>query len=420
MAQRAISEYDAKRLLAEHLPQFDIPKQRVLISAQTDLPAVVAENEWLREKKLTVKLDQLVTKRAERGLLHVDVGLEDALQFVQANMLREITIDNVKGKLTNFLIEPYHPKTEGREYYAAITQEREGDRILFSEQGGTGIEERWEEVDPVLLPVIEPNLQQNLQGLPSLPAELIPFLGSLFDFYTRLHFTYLELNPFILEGPQRIIPIDVKAKLDDSAAWECSELWNLAWPQPFGSETRESERYIEELDSKTGASLKLKVLNPQGKIWLLVAGGGASMIYADTVCDLGYSHELANYGEYSGNPAEEFMYKYTKTLLSEMNPGRKALLIGGGIANFTDIDKTFHGIIRALREDKEKLRDCLIYVRRGGRRYKEGLEMMRQLGEQTGLSVEVYGPEEHMTSIVAQAIQDLNLGDPKSRPEKKK
>lgn len=33
----------------------------------------------------------------------------------------------------------------------------------------------------------------------------------------------------------------------------------------------------------------------------MVAGGGASVIYSDTICDLGGAKELANYGEYSGN-----------------------------------------------------------------------------------------------------------------------
>ena len=35
----------------------------------------------------------------------------------------------------------------------------------------------------------------------------------------------------------------------------------------------------------------------------MVAGGGASVIYADTVGDLGYAHELGNYAEYSGAPS---------------------------------------------------------------------------------------------------------------------
>lgn len=40
------------------------------------------------------------------------------------------------------------------------------------------------------------------------------------------------------------------------------------------------EAYIQDLDSKSGASLKLTVLNKDGRIWTMVAGGGASVVYA--------------------------------------------------------------------------------------------------------------------------------------------
>lgn len=46
--------------------------------------------------------------------------------------------------------------------------------------------------------------------------------------------------------------------------------------------------------------MKLTILNKKGRIWTMVAGGGASVIYSDTICDLGGANELANYGEYSG------------------------------------------------------------------------------------------------------------------------
>lgn len=75
---------------------------------------------------------------------------------------------------------------------------------------------------------------------------------------------------------------------------------------------------MAELDAKSGASLKLTVLNPQGRIWTMVAGGGASVIYSDTICDLGGSKELANYGEYSGAPTESQTFEYAKTVLQLM------------------------------------------------------------------------------------------------------
>ncbi len=44
------------------------------------------------------------------------------------------------------------------------------------------------------------------------------------------------------------------------------------------------------------------------RVWLMVAGGGASVIYTDTVGDLGFAQELGNYGEYSGAPNTQETY----------------------------------------------------------------------------------------------------------------
>jgi succinyl-CoA synthetase beta subunit len=125
-------------------------------------------------------------------------------------------------------------------------------------------------------------------------------------------------------------------------------------------------------------------------------------------------NEMANYGEYSGDPNEEFTYLYARTLLDLMtrkpNPKGKFLLIGGGIANFTDVANTFKGIIRALKEYQKPLQDnkVKIYVRRGGPNYQEGLTQMRMLGERLGVPIEVYGPETHMTKIVSMALAGGN------------
>ncbi len=59
------------------------------------------------------------------------------------------------------------------------------------------------------------------------------------------------------------------------------------FPTAFGMEDQSpEEKAIAEADSKSGASLKLTILNPMGRIWTMVAGGGASVVYADTIADL--------------------------------------------------------------------------------------------------------------------------------------
>jgi ATP citrate (pro-S)-lyase len=203
-------------------------------------------------------------------------------------------------------------------------------------------------------------------------------------------------------------------EIDDCAEFKDKQKWgDIEFPEPFGRNPYPEETFVKELDAKTGASLKLTVLNPTGRVWTMVAGGGASVIYTDTVIDLGFGKELANYGEYSGDPNEEDTYQYAKTVLDlatrHNNPKGKVLIIGGGIANFTDVANTFKGIVRALREYKEKLKksNISIFVRRGGPNYQTGLKLMRELGSELGVPIEVYGPETSMTYVVPLAIKKL-------------
>ena len=301
----------------------------------------------------------------------------------------------------------------------AIKSDYDGDVIYVSAEGGVDIEANWDKVAKI--PV---DITANIDDV-DLAAKLPPDLGdrlgpvekfvrALFKLYVELGFSYLEINPFVLhEG--RIVPLDLVARLDDTEAfWQRTNWKDLEFPEPFGRALSDEESYIKEIDSRTGASLKLTILNPKGRIWTMVAGGGASVIYTDTICDLGFGSELANYGEYSGDPSTEDTYEYTKTILDlmtrEKDPeGRnKILLIGGGIANFTDVAKTFKGIVMALEDYRDRLRDTgvKIYVRRGGPNYEEGLRIMRNLGERLGVPIEVYGPEMHMTHIVPLALEE--------------
>ena len=165
------------------------------------------------------------------------------------------------------------------------------------------------------------------------------------------------------------------------------------------------EAYIEELDSKTGSSLKLTILNPKGRVWTMVAGGGASVIYADTITDLGYMEEMANYGEYSGDPNEEFTYKYARTILDcmtrEKTPG-KIFAHRRCYSQLYRCCQHFQRDYQGTEGARQKLIDnkVKIFVRRGGPNYKEGLRQMKELGQSLGVPIEVYGPEAHMTKIV--------------------
>lgn len=422
MAQRAIKEFDAKLMLSRYWSEyfskdFTYPGKVVLVGPDVNLDQLVKKNPWLKKEKLVVKPDQLFGKRGKHGLIKLNVTYEEAKKWIKKHRDKEVKVGKVTDKLTHFLIEPFLPHK--KEYYLAIKSSREGDVIYFSTHGGVDIESVWETVAEIAIGVNEDiNKVKIAENLPrNIPKEdkgkIVNFIKGLFKFYSDLGYAYLEINPLVIVD-KKIVPLDLVARIDDTSYFENASKWNdLEFPAPFGRHLSREELFIKELDEKSGASLKLTLLNPKGRVWTMVAGGGASVIYTDTIVDLGYRGELANYGEYSGNPPIDLTYQYAKTILDlmtrEKDPKHRAkyLLIGGGIANFTDVAKTFKGIIMALKEYKQKLikNKVKIFVRRGGPNYQEGLTQMRELGKELDIPIEVYGPETHMTRIVPLALK---------------
>ena len=106
----------------------------------------------------------------------------------------------------------------------------------------------------------------------------------------------------------------------------------------------------------------------------------------------------------------EYAHTIIKLMLKHPHPDGKVLLIGGGIANFTDVADTFKGVIQALTEKAEQLKaaNTKIYVRRGGPNYQTGLKLIRECGEKLGLDMQVFGPESHITEIVSLALKNKN------------
>jgi len=422
MAQRGIREYDGKKMLAKYWTEFiskdfKFPGKIVLVDPKTKIDDLPKKHKWLTKEKLVVKPDQLFGKRGKHGLIKANASFSEVKKWIKERMNKETKVGKVTDKLTHFIIEPYIPHKG--EFYVAIKSDRLGDTIYFSNHGGVDIESVWDTVAEIHIDVdqdvdsidIENKLPKDTTK--DLRKIFATFIKGLFKFYRDLNYAYLEINPFAVSGKD-IIPLDLVARLDDTGHFESSSKWgDITFPAPFGRKLSKEEEYIKMMDEKSGASLKLTVLNPKGRIWTMVAGGGGSVIYTDTIVDLGYRDELANYGEYSGNPTTDQTYEYAKTILDlmtrEKDPkGRaKFLLIGGGIANFTDVAKTFTGITMALRDYKKKLKDTKvkIYVRRGGPNYQEGLRIMRELGKELGIPIDVYGPETHMTRIVNMALE---------------
>ncbi|KAH7307874.1 hypothetical protein KP509_22G080700 [Ceratopteris richardii] len=360
----------------------------------------------------------LFGKRGKSGLVALNLDFTGVMAFVKDRLGKEVEMGGAKAPITTFIVEPFVPHDE--EYYFSISSERLGASVCFSECGGIEIEENWDKVKQVFVST-EQSLNADLCAplLATLPLEkrqkLEAFLRGTFAVFEDLDFTFLEMNPFTLVNGEPY-PLDMRGELDDTAAFKNFRKWSgVEFPLPFGRVMSPAEKMVYQMDEKTSASLKLAILNPMARIWTMVAGGGASVIYADTVGDLGFASDLGNYAEYSGAPKEEEVLHYARVLIDSAtaNPDGKgrALIVGGGIANFTDVAATFGGIIRAMREKQNQMREgkMRVFVRRGGPNWQQGLAKMKALSDEIAVPIQVYGPEASMTGICKEAIDYIKV-----------
>ncbi|KAI1716194.1 ATP citrate lyase citrate-binding domain-containing protein [Ditylenchus destructor] len=428
MSAKAVSEYTGKELLYRHLTHVEglATPHAVKLDETSNFATATQNCEWLKkEGQGVIKPDQMIKRRGKHGL--VKLGNTEALQqWFEKNKGQYVQVGKTTGRLSTFILEPLVQHTAKEELYVAIYSKMDHDVILFYEQGGVEIGDVDAKARQLVVPVkmkdsemcLPPKDLDVLVGNvdPSAKNVVVKFIKELYEVYKANHFTYLEINPLVV-SKGKIYILDLAAKLDETAAFLCSELWKtrsgdpVEFPAPFGRDLTPEEKYIAELDAKTGASLKLTILNRNGRVWTMVAGGGASVVFTDTICELGGASELANYGEYSGDPNESQTFEYAKTILTLMTEGKphpqgKVLIIGGSIANFTNVAATFKGIIRAIETLVEKLREhnVTIYVRRGGPNYQGGLRKLKEAAVKLDLPIHVYGPETHMTSIVGAAL----------------
>lgn len=443
MAQKAIREYDAKTILARHwdkyFPSFSYAYETVMVQDGSQLKEAAKSKGWLNEKPLVAKPDMLFGKRGKNSLVLFrdqkpgDVSLAKAASWVGEKASSKQSVyfdfdgDEPRGEakidyLTHFIVEPFTPHAQEEEYYISATCVGDDDVLYMSAEGGMEVEEGWEEkVTEVAFCITESEDEIAAKIRANVPKDIqakdkeafAEFAIGFFRAYRELNFAYLEINPFVMQG-SRIELLDMVAKLDDTAGFMMTQEWgDIEFPTSFGMEEKSPEVVaIEEADAKSGASLKLTVLKPEARIWTMVAGGGASVVYADTIADLAGIEDLANYGEYSGGPTTGETQFYAETVLDLMTrtkdvQGRdKVLIIGGAIANFTDVAKTFTGIIYAFEKYADKMKDVgvKIFVRRGGPNYEKGLKDIKEAADRLGLWIDVYGPETHVTDIVRMAV----------------
>lgn len=393
MPRVKLSEFRAKTIVNNHLKTsytgfpFDAERDHVSKIDESVRPDV----------RYVVKVDQGVKKRFKQGLVKLDL--------TNVNEISDAISELRKKGFSHFLIEELIPHEAANERYLALARTALGTLIYYSQKGGVDVESYESEVRKELIRDVE-DLKRIANELGLDPI----FLEKIIEAFDTNYFSFLEINPLVISFKNPYM-LDIASEVD-SAAEFFVDSWSAKDIREGKSEQTEEEKNIAKLSEKSQASFKLVVLNPEGLIFMLLSGGGASIVLADEVNKLGKGRELANYGEYSGNPNEEETLIYTKNILSlllKSSSKNKVLIIGGGVANFTDVRVTFRGVIKALEEVREELakQKVRIYVRRGGPHQDEGLAMMKKFLEENNIEGEVHGPELVLTEIVAKAIAEI-------------
>lgn len=361
-----LHEHEAKQILREH--GLEIPSQ-----------------ELKSGREYVVKAQILANNRMEMNAIKFAKNVEEAEALKQ-----EMTGAEFKGlEPEAVLIEE---KTDiQEEYYVSFMYDTDTRNpvMIFSREGGTGIEDR--EAEKLIL---KDNSQfrfrqflkeQGFQGknIIKLGSTLQKLFNSFLDEDARL----LEINP-LAKTEDGYIVLDAMMDLEDDASYR----HDREFPErtATGEEKTERELEAEKIDEDDHRGVAGKYTELEGDIGMMLAGGGASLTNMDALIE--YGGKPANYTEYGGNPPTEKVYRLSKVIMSK--PGLNGIWHVGGTANNTDIYRTMKGFVQALEEIQP---DYPIVIRRDGPNADKAFEMLKEKKEELDLNMKLFRNDKPMT-----------------------
>jgi len=236
-----------------------------------------------------------------------------------------------------------------REFYAAVMNDpaSKGPLVLFSTLGGMDIEEAaTKDASAIRRAAVDIRdgfdakaARAMLKGLDlgGKDAQVADVLVRLYQVYRDNDAELIEINPLAVTGDGRMVALDCKFVMDDSAVKRHEELAKKGTPEK-----------VTGLEAK-GRALGLRYIELDGDVGVLANGAGLTMTTMDVVCHHG--GKPANFLEIGGEA-----YTQAKPALELVlaNPNVRSLVINFCGA-FARTDVMTEGVLAALDAIKPKL-----------------------------------------------------------------
>ncbi len=351
-----LHEYQSKLIFSKY--GIPIPKGRVAATAE-------AARQIAQELggRAVIKAQVLVGGRGKAGGIKVAKDPNEAEQLATQILKMEIKGLPVRKVLVD---EAASIETE---IYLGITNDRAARKpvMMASAAGGVDIEEVARtnpekiikaHIDP-LLGLRDYQTRDIAAGI-DLPRELWRDFNAialaLWRAYSENDATLAEINPLIINKDRKLVALDGKMLIDDSALFRHADLAELRDVDEEAAAETEARKY------------GLSYIKLDGNIGCMVNGAGLAMTSMDVIKLFG--GEPANFLDIGGGAAADKVAAAMKIILTD--PHVKAVLfnIFGGI---TRCDEVAKGILVAMDEVKPKIP---MVVRLVGTNAEEGRKLL--------------------------------------------
>ncbi len=353
-----LQEFQAKRIFG----QFGIPVPLGEVAATPAEARAIAER---LGGTVVIKSQVLVGGRGKAGGIKLAKSPEEAEQV--AGRILGMSIKGLTVK--KVLVDP--AADIRKELYLGMVLDRGSRRVVImaSSEGGVDIEEVAAQTpERIITAAVDPCLglreyqARDLALSIGLPKEQLgkfaAICQSLYECYMKCDASLAEINPLAILGDNRLVALDGKMVLDDSALFRHADLAAMR---------DEDEETPEEREARAN---DLSYVKLDGEIGCMVNGAGLAMATMDIIKHYGGSP--ANFLDVGGGAKAEKVAAALRIILTDPNVKAVLLNIFGGI---TRCDEVARGILQALKQVPTQIP---MVVRLVGTNYEEGRAILAE------------------------------------------